>query len=226
MQDTNSKNEHPSYYAIIPASVRYDPQLKANEKLLYGEISALASKTGECWASNRYFADLYSVSTEAVRGWIRNLEKRGHITSRIEYEGKEIKARFISILPNETCTPPQENLGTPPQENLEDNNTSSNNKNNKRYIAEVTEIIEYLNNKAGKKYRSASGQSKHVSARLAEGFTVDDCKKVIDLKTAEWAGTEMEKYLRPETLFNATKFEGYLNQGSKKQRKEIGKVWI
>jgi uncharacterized phage protein (TIGR02220 family) len=50
-----------------------------------------------------------------------------------------------------------------------------------------------------------------VKARLAEGFTVDDFKAVIDKKCAEWIGDEkMEKYLRPETLFGP-KFEGYLN---------------
>ena len=40
----------------------------------------------------------------------------------------------------------------------------------------------------------------------------DDFKRVIDTKTAEWKGTDMEQYLRPETLFSASKFEGYLNQ--------------
>lgn len=39
---------------------------------------------------------------------------------------------------------------------------------------------------------------------------MEDFKRVIDWKSSEWAGTEMEKYLRPETLFG-TKFEGYLN---------------
>ena len=58
--------EKPNYYAIIPAEVRYDKQLKPNEKLLYGEITSLATKTGECWASNNYFADLYEVEPETI----------------------------------------------------------------------------------------------------------------------------------------------------------------
>lgn len=74
------------------------------------------------------------------------------------------------------------------------------------------EIIDYLNNKAGKGFKATTSDTqKHINARLAEGFTIDDFKAVIDQKCAEWKGTEMKKYLRPETLFGR-KFEGYLNE--------------
>ena len=73
-------------------------------------------------------------------------------------------------------------------------------------------IVEYLNEKAGTKYKPSTAKTKTaIHARLAEGFKVDDFKIVIDKKCAEWIGSDMEKYLRPETLFG-TKFEGYLNQ--------------
>lgn len=72
-------------------------------------------------------------------------------------------------------------------------------------------IVSYLNEKAGTKYKPSTAKTRTViHARLAEGFTVDDFKTVIDKKCAEWMGSDMEKYLRPETLFG-TKFEGYLN---------------
>lgn len=75
------------------------------------------------------------------------------------------------------------------------------------------EIIKYLNEKANKEYRhSSKANARLIDARLKEGYSVDDFKKVIDTKTAEWKGTDMEQYLRPETLFSASKFEGYLNQ--------------
>ena len=74
------------------------------------------------------------------------------------------------------------------------------------------EIISYLNEKAGTKFKFSTAKTRSViHARLSEGFKVDDFKTVIDKKCAEWIGDpKMEKYLRPETLFG-TKFEGYLN---------------
>lgn len=79
-------------------------------------------------------------------------------------------------------------------------------------IEKIKEIISYLNEVTGSRYKYNTDKTKKaVHARLAEGFTVDDFKTVIDKKFDDWKGTEWEKYLRPETLFG-TKFEGYLNQ--------------
>lgn len=82
----------------------------------------------------------------------------------------------------------------------------------------VKEVIDYLNQKAGTKYRATTAATKRlVGARLKEGFTVDDCKKVIDNKVADWLTDEkMKNYLRPNTLFQASKFESYLNETPKK----------
>lgn len=79
------------------------------------------------------------------------------------------------------------------------------------------EILEYLNRKAGTKYRDGALAKKHINARLNEGYTVEDFKTVIDSKCAEWLRTDMAKYLRPETLFG-TKMDGYLGQAGMKAR--------
>ena len=77
----------------------------------------------------------------------------------------------------------------------------------KEYIS----IVSYLNEKAGTNFKASTGKTKSaINARLNEGFKLEDFKTVIDKKCQEWIGTEMQKYLRPETLFG-TKFEGYLN---------------
>ena len=85
------KVEQPNYYAIIPACVRYDNRLKPNEKLLYSEITALSNKTGLCFATNKYFADLYEVEIETISRWIRHLKDLGYISTRSEERrvGKE-----------------------------------------------------------------------------------------------------------------------------------------
>lgn len=83
------------------------------------------------------------------------------------------------------------------------------NYNNKIYIVD---IIDYLNQKTNSKYKTNTPKTiSLINARLKEKYTLDDFKLVIDKKCKEWLGTEMEKYLRPETLFG-NKFESYLNQ--------------
>lgn len=77
---------------------------------------------------------------------------------------------------------------------------------------EYSEIVDYLNEKAGTSFRGKSKDTrKHIKARFDEGYTLDDFKIVIDHKVREWKGTEMAGYLRPCTLFGS-KFEAYLNQ--------------
>ncbi len=66
---TDSKK---SYYAVIPANVRYDENLPPNAKLLYGELTALCNAEGYCWASNKYFAELYGVTLRTSANWLRS----------------------------------------------------------------------------------------------------------------------------------------------------------
>lgn len=73
----------PSYYAIIPANVRYCEELTANSKLLYGEITTLCNKEGYCWASNEYFANLYKVKPMQVSRWISDLVRLGFVRSKL-----------------------------------------------------------------------------------------------------------------------------------------------
>lgn len=79
-------------------------------------------------------------------------------------------------------------------------------------LGEIAKIIEYLNSKASTHYRTSNKSTQDkIIARLNEGYSLDDFIVVINNKCADWLGTEMEKYLRPETLFG-NKFEGYLNE--------------
>lgn len=89
--------ENPNYYSVIPAKVRYDKELKANEKLLYGEISALSNKNGYCNAGNTYFAELYDVHKKTISDWVTHLKNKGYIEVELVYEGKKIAERRIYI---------------------------------------------------------------------------------------------------------------------------------
>lgn len=114
----------PSYYAIIPADVRYDKNLKANEKLLYGELTCLSNKFGYCFASNAYFAELYGVSDRTIRDWLSNLEEQGYIRRDLNQKTETNVERKIYILnKRETMERAEENFLPPPEENFLYNNT-------------------------------------------------------------------------------------------------------
>ena len=109
--------------------------------------------------------------------------------------------------------------------NKQQMDTNKNVKNDKNNI--YSRVITRLNSVTGKSYKPTTKKTiACIDARLKEGFIEDDFYKVIEIKTKEWSGTNMEIYLRPETLFGA-KFEGYLNQEPKDQQlyeKPKGKV--
>ena len=96
----NNEKEKPNYYSIIPASVRYDTDLTPTAKLLYSEITSLSNKTGICFASDKYFADLYDVSDRVIRKYLKQLKEKKYLEIEYEYEGntKEIKQRKIKIV--------------------------------------------------------------------------------------------------------------------------------
>lgn len=71
--------QQPGYYSILTASVRYDKDLNANEKILFSEITALSNKYGYCTASNNYFAELYQVAKGTVSKWITHLNQAGYL---------------------------------------------------------------------------------------------------------------------------------------------------
>ena len=119
--------EKPSYYAIIPASVRYDDNLRANEKLLYGEITALSNKTGVCYASNNYFAKLYKVTPQAISKWVQNLREREYIEMTYIKEGEQIKGRAIRLRGINKCYYLSTNDLEGYQQKFKENNTSINN---------------------------------------------------------------------------------------------------
>ena len=82
------------------------------------------------------------------------------------------------------------------------------------------EIIKYLNEKTGSHFKPTSKSTQRlINGRLSENYTIEDFKYVIDVKTNEWKdNTKMSKYLTPDTLFNASKFEKYRNQQMLKQQ--------
>ena len=137
----------PNYYAILTSEVRYNANLTPNAKLLYAEITALINMNGECFASNKYFADLYGKSKTTISKWVSELVKEGFVEVKLTYkEGtKEINKRYISILKGGL-----RKLDTPIHQKLKDNNTIVNNNttysNKKPTVAEIKQYCLERNN--------------------------------------------------------------------------------
>tara|TARA_R110002051_G_scaffold183424_1_gene253006 strand:- start:87 stop:794 length:708 start_codon:yes stop_codon:yes gene_type:complete len=124
--------EKPSYYAVLTPEVRYSNVLKPMEKLMYAEITCLSQSTGECWATNSYFAKLYGVTVGTVSKWIANLTEQGFVNRRIKYkEGtKQIEKRYITLtdpMVKKDHTPMDEKDHTPMVKKDQGNTTSFNN---------------------------------------------------------------------------------------------------
>ena len=169
------------------------------------------------------------LTTQKVRTFLKKLEKGGYIqplTSGNKGKESTLKITVKEELfgkgdnqqqSNNNLTNKSEELqGIEPIEQQQTNNNLtilSKKKEKNKYI--YSEVIDYLNIKAGTSYRvNTKNTQSLINARIAEGYTIEDFKTVIDIKCKSWIGTEWEKYLRPQTLFGS-KFENYLNENKK-----------
>lgn len=125
----------PSYWAVLPAAIRYDPEIPASAKLLYAEISSLTDSRGYCWASNAYFERLYDLSERTIVRLIRALENAGYI--RILDAGGGSARRKIAAGINPLAGTPDKNVSTPltkmsvpPDKNVRENSKENRKKNN------------------------------------------------------------------------------------------------
>ena len=136
------------YYSVIPATVLYNKELKANEKLLYAIITSLACKEGYCFASNKYLAEKLDVNPKTVSSWISDLRDKGFIMLElIRNKNKQIIQRKIYI--NDTPYPLNNGYqyqlknGQVIHQKVEDNNIRNNIKNNNKVNEKI--ISNYTN---------------------------------------------------------------------------------
>lgn len=194
------------------------------------------------WASPR------GTMTKSIKEWSRILRKTNKKTTEILKILIEKGVADGSLLDNQNITITSRRmvkaqqisqtrqrvgrLGGNPNLTKNENNLDNQKPNQKRLPSSsfsnkdiyIVEIIEYLNEKSGKKFSpKTKATASHINARLSEGRTVEDFKRVIDTKVPQWINDpNMQKYIRPETLFG-TKFESYLNEEPGKPKE---KGWI
>lgn len=218
------------YIALLTESIDHDGKLRYSQETPYTEES-LAEVTGFplhiVTSALQLFTELEIVVTESD-GTIflpKSLKMIGSESSSAERvrrfrNNQKTEENVLCNTSVTQCNAEKQNCNTEIEIekdiDIENKRIMSDSKNS--HSDEVKEIIEYLNNHACTKYKHTSQKSKIcINARFNDGYTIDDFKTVIDKKCAEWMDTDMEKFLRPETLFG-TKFESYLNQriGAKK----------
>lgn len=202
----------------IPKDVWLNRDLSLIEKVFLVEIDSLDNADG-CYASNKYFSEFFDISKGRCSQIINQLKDKDLISIEYEREGKEIKKRIIRVVnklnrgsknikqgylendDNSIKNSKGGYLENAKESNTLLNNTSNNNtteiKSKELDNIPYKEIIDYLNDKADKRYRHTTGKTKAlIQARMNENFTLGDFKKVIDIKTEEWKGdSKMNKFL-------------------------------
>ena len=237
-------------YIVIQSFMVSELGLKGNELLIYAIIFGFSQTTGQTFHGSLTYLESWTNSTRpTVISSLKSLVEKGLIEKEeqtingVKYcsyrakistdkaervvknfndGSKEILQEVVKnfndgskeILPN--------NILYNIVDNIVDNNIVENAE--KHNTKTITEIVDYLNEKAHKKYRSNNKTTiRHINARLKEGRTLPDFKQVIDNRCATWLGTDMEQYLRPGTLFGS-KFEDYLNAPAPKLRGGDGRI--
>ncbi|WP_438315416.1 conserved phage C-terminal domain-containing protein [Sporosarcina sp. FA9] len=215
------------------------------QQLHFRSLISHNERDGFKWVHNTYDewkrVEFPFWSVDTIKRTIRRLEKGGYIVSSATYNRvKTDKTKWyridygvlheltLQIAPIANANTAEEELQIAPNmecnlptaipkelKNIKRSNTVENNPG-------VVSVIDYLNEKTNKEFKSTSkATERFVNARYREGYTLDDFKKVIDVKVKQWLNNpQWLKYLRPSTLFSATNFENYLEEARENQTQE------
>lgn len=210
MAESKVKREN---YITVQGFMLTDLKLKGNELLIYACIYGFSQTENQVFNGGlQYLADWVNSTKQSVIKCLKSLEEKGYIIKKEKYingvKSCEYYTTELNTLLNKVEYPIKQSLTGGIKQSL------TNNIELDKLLDNIKEIVGYLNAKLGTRYLPANEKTQRlITARFNENgkYTVADFKEVIDKKVKEWKGTEMEKYLRPETLFG-TKFESYLNQ--------------
>lgn len=184
--------DQPNYYSILTAEVRYDTQLTWFEKIMYAELSALANKTGECWASNKWFSDAFKQSTRTITRAITRLSERGYIKVSFEYEGKQISKRIVRIalpMDKKVMRSIDKNVDNPIDKNVGENNTSNNNTSINIYVRDEEDFQRFWDKLQGRK------KNKNDAKRAYLQIDAEISAEELASKFNQLLNTREEKYV-------------------------------
>lgn len=189
-------------YITIQGFMVTDLKLKGNELMVYAIIFGFSQYQGQVFNGNlQYLCEWTNSSKQGVIKALKSLQEKGLIGKTEKYTNGVKSCEYYVTENTRSVKEPIEEKEEPKKED-----------------SDVKEIIDYLNAKAGTRYRAdIKATINLIHARKREKYTLSDFKKVIDNKCRDWVGTDMEQYIRPQTLFG-TKFENYLNANAKSSK--------
>lgn len=177
------------------------------DRKIYKGRDKIELEPGQFIMGYEEFSEKIDLPTSTVYFWLDEFQDNGMVKIKSNTKGT------IVTIKNWEDYQKVESEAKANQKRDESNNNKKNKKKGNNNNIPFQKIVSYLNEKANRKFKYTTQATKRkIKARWNEGFELDDFRNVIDTKVAEWKDDdEMEKYLRPKTLFS-TKFEGYLNQ--------------
>lgn len=232
----HSNDDEVKWFTFLPGDIVTDFNMCATSKCLLSDIAGLCyeanngkySSNATTCLTNEQISTIYNVSEQTASNCISELEKFGYIQRilRPTAEGTErtiiLTEKCCKMFNEVNCPFPYthvplsqytelKNNDEPTEESVKKKPKPKRTTSYDKYKEDIEEVIGYLNEKTGKKFRPTSNCNYTDLVRVfKQEYTVADCKKVIDNKFREWKGTDFEQYLRPKTLFG-NKFDTYLN---------------
>lgn len=212
MKDNENPLERPNYYGVITARVRYDPDTTPNAKLLYAEITALVNMRGVCWATNKYFAELYGVLPNRISVWVKQLESKGFIRT------KTIKGGYRGIYLSDD---PYAKAEPPLTQKQNHNNTVTN---NNSYVDLKSQLLAIVNKVTGRSFRTLPERG--VKKTLDSFSLVEIESALAALAADDWHAPKL-KELSIDYFIRSTTIDKFLGIAEKQNTTVTsgGKVW-
>lgn len=200
-------------YYIVHGWIKNQLRLKGTKKDVFAIIYGFSQDgESEFKGSVKYLAEWLDCSRPTIIKALQELTESGLLIKRVDIiNGVQFNRYKVNLqVVKNFYGGSKEILQGGSKKTLPNNeNIDIDKENNNIYII-AERVLCYLNEKAGTGFKPVDSNLKFIISRLKQ-YSEDDLKAVIDKKVKEWKGTKMQPYLRPETLFNATKFESYKN---------------
>lgn len=190
-------------FTLAYKDILFDKKLTGNDKVIYLYLKMYGGQNKLAFTGLERISEEMNMSINTIRKSLESLQKHGYLKITKE------KQKHGYFLNNYHIYDPFNNVTIETKKELSSKEDSSTDTKDIH-----KEIISYLNDKANKSFKADSkGSQRLINGRLSAGYTIDQFKYVIDVKTKEWLNnSKMNQFLAPTTLFRPNNFGKYLNE--------------